>query len=91
LVFVAAAYALHMCLLQGIRDSNHILDEVEDDGLLPAVEEVTTEQLVADKQQVRAVCARVKFPANCVLPMAQGGLRSQRHQHHCTGKPKQIV
>lgn len=53
--FIAAADELHVCPWQGIRDSNHILDEAEDDGLLSAVHEVTTEQLVADKQQVRTV------------------------------------
>jgi hypothetical protein len=48
--------------LQGHCESNHLLDDVPED-LNPAEEEVTTEQLVADKQQVRRTHENGLFPA----------------------------
>jgi hypothetical protein len=38
---------------QGGRDSNHILDEVPEDNLNAGAQELTTEELVEEKQQVR--------------------------------------
>lgn len=38
---------------QGARDSNHILDEVPEDNLNAREEELTTEQLIEERQQVR--------------------------------------
>jgi len=40
------------CTLQGIVEVNHILDDVPEDAGNAADPEITTEQLIAEKQQV---------------------------------------